>query len=325
MSLPTASILIPTHGRSVELARCLAALHGEVAAHGRAEVLTVHAPGDQTSEAMVESRFGGWVRVTRAAQRNLSLQRNLGARCAHGDVVVYLDDDAWPTPGWLAALLTPLRDATVAAVGGRVLRGDGSLQYGAMAVTPRARPFRLAEDAEPPPGTARTLPGGNLAVRREVLFALGGFDENIAYHFDDVEFSLRLAAAGHRSVYHPGACIHHEPAPGPHRRTSWDRDWRTIASNSVYVALRHTPPGQRGRWLVPALLQVPKSVRFVAWLCRGRLGPGGFVRALLGQWAGVAAGYRRGVALRPGLPLRPSAPPEPAPACSAAETSCNRV
>lgn len=303
MALPSASILIPTCGRPAELARCLQALRSEVAAHGHAEVVTIHAPGDAASERMVRAEHAD-VTLLCAPERNLSLQRNHGARHARGDVIVYLDDDAWPKPGWLAALLTPLLDAGIAAVGGRVLRGDDSLQYGAMAVTPSGRPFALDDDAEPPTGTARTLPGGNLAVRRDVLFALGGFDENIAYHFDDVDFSLRLAAAGHRGVYRADASVNHEPAPGPHRRTFWDRDWRTIASNSVYLALRHLPPGRLARWWMPAMLQVPKTLRFCLWLGTGRLPPTAFVRAVVGQWAGVAAGYRKGRRQKPRLPLR---------------------
>lgn len=308
MSLPSVSILIPTWRRLTELTRCLRALRDEVVGHGHAEVVTIHAPGDEATEAAIVAEHSAWVDVQRASQRNLSLQRNHGARGARGDVVVYLDDDAWPQPGWLTALLTPLVDTRIAGVGGRVVRGDGSLQYGGMAVTPSGRPFVLADDAEPPAGAARTLPGGNLAVRRDVLFALGGFDENIAYHFDDVDFSLRLAAAGHRAVYRRDATVYHEPAPGPHRRTFWDRDWRTIATNSIYLALRHTPATRRGRLLTPALLQVPKTARFFVWLCTGKLRPFAFARAVAGQWTGVVAGYRKGRTQAPRLPLHTPTP-----------------
>lgn len=300
------SILIPTWQRPVELARCLHALRQEIAPHRGAELLTVHAPGDEATEAMVAAEHPE-VSVLRARERNLSLQRNHGAQHARGDVIVYLDDDAWPKPGWLDALLQAFANPRVAAVGGRVLRGDGSLQYGAMAVTRSGRPFVLADGAEPPPGTARTLPGGNLAVRRDVLFALGGFDENIAYHFDDVDFSLRLWSAGLVTVYRADAAIFHEPAPGPHRRTFWDRDWYTIAQNSIYLALCHTPPRTRWRLLRPLCLQLPKSARFLAWLLSGKLPPRAFARAMAGQWQGIVAGYRKGLRQAPRLPLRAAA------------------
>ncbi len=294
------TIVVPTWRRPDELARCLTALRAELLARRHAEVVTLHAPGDEVAEERVRRDYPE-VTVLRAPARNLSLQRNLAARHAKGDIVVYLDDDAWPIPGWLDALLAPFADQEVAAVGGRVLRGDGSLQYGAMAVSTVGRPFVLRDEEDPPRGTARTLPGGNLAVRRDVLCALGGFDENFAYHFDDVDFSLRLWRSGYKTVYRADASIHHEPAPGPHRRTFWDRDWHTIAQNSIYLAFRHAPPGKR-RWAV--LLQVPKAARFCWWACTGRLTLGGLWRALRGLATGIVAGWRKGKHVPPALPLR---------------------
>ena len=303
MSSASVSILIPTCGRPIELARCLRALRDETAWQTHVEVVTIHAPGDEACAAMIAAEHKE-VTVLSTRERNLSLQRNHGAQHARGDVIVYLDDDAWPKPGWLKALLHPFTDPRIAAVGGRVLRGDGTLQYGAMAVTRSGRPFVLTDGAEPPPGTARTLPGGNLAVRHDVLFRLGGFDENIAYHFDDVDLSLRLWAAGHATTYRPDAAIYHEPAPGPHRRTLWDRDWHTITQNSIYLALRHSPPTARLRRLKPLALQVPKTARFFAWVLTGKLSPIAFARALRGQATGIVAGYRKGLRQAPRLPLR---------------------
>ena len=51
-------------------------------------------------------------------QPGLSGARNSAVEQASGDLLVFLDDDAAPTEGWLDALLEPFADADVAAVGG---------------------------------------------------------------------------------------------------------------------------------------------------------------------------------------------------------------
>jgi hypothetical protein len=50
-------------------------------------------------------------------------------------------------------------------------------------------------------------------VRREVYLKVGGFDENLAVAFNDIDFCLRLRKAGYRIVWTPHAeLIHHESA-----------------------------------------------------------------------------------------------------------------
>jgi GT2 family glycosyltransferase len=297
-----ASVLIPTCGRERELVRCLQHLGAEIARSGiAAEILTIHAPGDESSIAAVHRDFPA-VQVIASPRRNLSFQRNLGARCASGEVLIYLDDDAWPTEGWLRALLSPFEDPTLDAVGGLVLHPDGSVQYGRMATTRSARPFPLEDRAELPDGAALLLPGGNLAIRRASLFALGGFDENLAYHFDDVELALRLAREGRAVASSACAAVHHESAAGPHRRSWYDRDWYTVAKNGIYVGLLHGPRTLRG-WLAPLALQLPKSARLLAWGGTGRLLPHRALRAFLAHACGIAAGYAKYFAKPAALPL----------------------
>jgi len=296
---PELSVLVPTWGRPEELGRCLAALAEEL--HPGAEALTIHAPGDRPALELVRRRFPR-VRAIEAPERNLSAQRNLGVRAAQGRVVVFIDDDAWPRPGWLRALTAPLLEGQADGGGGRVLHPDGREQYGAMAVTGLGRPIRLAPGARPRAGHAPILPGGNMAVRRSALEAIGGVDENFDYHFDDVDLSLRLHRAGMALLHLPAAEVYHASAPGPHRRDPWDKDWYTITKNSIYFAFRHAGP-LPARLLGPLVLQAPKTARFLLWAAQGRLGAPSLLGCLWGQLRGLLAGYAKGALARPRLPL----------------------
>lgn len=310
------SVVVCTSGRPAELARCLDAVFTHGDAPGLAlEVLTVHAPGDDEAMARVRDEFPQ-VRIVVAPLRNLALQKNLGARHARHDVIVYLDDDAWPAQGWLGALLDALGNPRVAAVAGEVLNPDGSLQLGRIAIDAFGNTRPIAAEHALVAGEVLHLTGGNVAVRRAALFAVGGHDENFAYHLEDGDLARRLAAAGHELRYAQRARIHHQRAPGPHRRSLHDRDYRTIASNQVYFAFRHV---RTARWrlaLVPALHQAWKGLRLLGLALRGALPLRALPRCLAGLCAGAVRGHYRGLRAAPILPLPdlpPAAPPAAAP------------
>src|SRR6187549_3682968 len=116
MQLPRVSIVIVTSDRCHDLRRCLRELQQHLAAPDAppCEVLTVHAPDDDEAKQMVRREFPS-VSLLTAPVRGIGLQRNIGARQARGDIVAYLDDDAWPRPGWIQALANAFADEQVVA------------------------------------------------------------------------------------------------------------------------------------------------------------------------------------------------------------------
>ncbi len=91
-------------------------------------------------------------------------QRNAGVRAASGDVVVFTDADCRPEPGWLPALLAPLRKEDEDIVAG-------------VATGPRDRPGLYDRDAVRPAMYLDECPTINLAFRRSLFDAVDGFDE----------------------------------------------------------------------------------------------------------------------------------------------------
>jgi GT2 family glycosyltransferase len=316
MQSPAISVIVVTSDRAIDLRRCLGELQRHLAGTGvpPTEVLTIHAPHDRLAIDMVRHEFP-WVAAHIATQRHLSRQRNEGARLARGQVLVYLDDDAWPRPDWLRELAAAFNDPAVLVASGPVFRGDGSTQCRRLAASRIGRLIPLADDAPLPSGMAPSFSGCNLAVRRTALFACGGFDENLPYQPDDMDLCARVFELSGRAAeafaFQPGAAVVHESSPGPFRRTLQDRAWYVVARDNIYFACRHAGP-VRGL-LGGCVLQLPKLPRFVYWLATGKLGPLACLRCLGKHTAGMLAGVIKGLREPGRLPLRPLPPPTAAP------------
>ncbi len=170
--------------------------------------------GSTDGTAEIAQKFP--VRVISTANRGLSAARNEGARAASGEVVAYLDDDAYPDPDWLQYLAHAFTTTEHAAVGGPNLPppGDG-LSAQCVAASPgNAMHVLLTDDV------AEHIPGCAFAVRRDKLEEVQGWDETFRVAGDDVDLCWRLQERGWTIGFHPSAVVWH------HRRSRIPAYWR---------------------------------------------------------------------------------------------------
>jgi len=116
----TASVVIPTRNRRATLAALLDRVDPQATAAGAEVVVVDNGSTDGTPELLRPLEAQGQLRVVREPTPGATRARNAGARAARGDVLAFVDDDALPADGWLAALLAPFANPRVAAAGGRV-------------------------------------------------------------------------------------------------------------------------------------------------------------------------------------------------------------
>jgi ADP-heptose:LPS heptosyltransferase/GT2 family glycosyltransferase len=154
---------------------------------------------------------------------NWSRFNNFGARAAQGSVLLFLNDDIEVLDDtWLDTLLEHVERPEVGAVGPQLLYADGKVQHAGMFLAGHIgrHAFRFSPADEPGPfGLALTqrnvisVTGACLMVRRDVFEELGGFDEQHSVINNDLDFCLRLRAAGRLVVYTPHVRLtHHEMA-----------------------------------------------------------------------------------------------------------------
>ncbi len=181
---------------------------------------------------------------------------------AKGDIVALTDDDVRVADDWLSQLKAALADSRLGLVGGPVepcwerpaprwlqLAGHGRL----------GAPLGLLDY-----GTAatalgpRTLLGANMAVRRSVLDALGGYATHLGklrgtlLSGEDHELCDRVQRAGYGALYVPAARVQHL-VPAERMRVRYFLHW--FYWSGVTSATMHAPPRQARTWLgVPAHL-----------------------------------------------------------------------
>jgi hypothetical protein len=155
---------------------------------------------------------------------------NLGARTAKGDVLVFLNPDAFLQEGCVAELLRAVEGRpSPCIVGGRVLNADRTEQRGARRgeITPVTALLSLSrlsqsvpgwrryevhwEDAEAPrePAAVPTISGACFCMRREDFDAVEGFDEGYFLHVEDVDLCWRVRRQGGLVLFHPKAEVIH--------------------------------------------------------------------------------------------------------------------
>jgi len=145
------------------------------------------------------------IRVVNEPRKGLVIARETGRRVSTGDVLVYVDADCRAPRGWLeriarefagpnppVAVTGPYRFYDWDIVGRALVRlYDHSLAP----VT-----HLLAQDVF---GIGAVLYGGNFAVTRQALDAIGGFDTTIEFHGEDTNLARRVSKAGRVRLRQP--------------------------------------------------------------------------------------------------------------------------
>ena len=194
----TVSVVIPAHDAERTLAAVLVALAGQEAPPD--EVIVVDDASTDATAEIAEQAGATMLRNERPLFAGGA--RNRGWEAARGDVVVFLDSDAIPAPGWGAGLRRALAEFPGALVGGaRTFRAHAPWGWVAhlqieTPYLPRGEPRRVA-----------FLSSYCLAVPRDAPMR---FDSS--YGGEDGVFSADALAAGYELVFDPRFHAFHDHA-----------------------------------------------------------------------------------------------------------------
>jgi len=207
------TVVIPTRDKLPLLQRTLAALAAQTAPAPDWDLVVVDDDArDGTAAWLAAARaaWGGRLTVV-SPGRNVgrAAARNLGARAATGEAVLFLDDDIVAPPGLLAAHLAVLEGDPRRGTIGPAVTDPAIVDAPHFHYLDTRGVAKLGEGLAP----ARYFVTQNAAVPRDALAAVGGFDEAFsAYGFEDMDLGFRLEDWGVRFhvLPQPVPChIHH--------------------------------------------------------------------------------------------------------------------
>jgi len=256
-------VVVVTHDSREAIARTLPALAGELEP-GDELIVVDNDSADGTPAAALELVPTARV-IETGANAGFAAACNAGADAASGDLLVLLNPDAVPQPGWREAIARPLGDGSgwaawmglVTEDGGRVVNTRGGVVHftGIAWAGDAGRPVPAGGIAAAEVSFAS---GACLAIPLERWREVGGMPEPFFLYHEDVDLSLRVRLAGGRLGIAPAARVDHdyEFAKGPAK-------WRYLERNRWATILR-TYPLPLLILLAPALLATELALVAIA-------------------------------------------------------------
>jgi GT2 family glycosyltransferase len=238
------SIVVLNHNGRPWLERCLGAAVAELAPD--CELIVVDNGSNDGSADFVARTFPAVRRVVLEHNLGFAEGNNVGAKAARGRYVAFLNNDASPRPGWLAALRNTLDgDATLGLASSLIVfmhdpaivdsAGDGLTRWGGAFKRAHGRPVGEAAGAADVFGAC----GAAFLVRRNLFERAGGFDAAFFAVYEDVDLSYRFQLSGSRCRFVPEAVVHHAGSATLGRLSDLSVFWGQ--RNMEWMYLKNTP------------------------------------------------------------------------------------
>lgn len=259
---PTLSVLIVAHENRDDLRKSLPALLPELG-DGDELIVVENKPGDGSAEVVEE--LAPRARIVRMGRNaGFATGCNAGAELAAGDLLVILNPDAAPRPGWGEAIRRPWTggrgwgawQALVADGESRSINSAGNPLHFTGITWAGGHGLPLSE--APTAGEVTVASGACLAIPLRLWREMGGFPPEFFLYHEDVDLSVRIRAAGHAVGIEPAAVVAHDYEFGANAEK-----WFWLERNRLAFLVRDYP-GALLVLLTPALIATELALLAVA-------------------------------------------------------------
>ena len=221
-SKPEVSVVIVSFNTRDLLRECLQSLAVEAAGIDHEVIVVDNASRDESAQ-MVAAEFPQARLLASSVNLGFAAANNRAFALARGQFVVLLNSDAFLKPGALQQAVALMKAHSKMGVGGgRLVGRDGEWQPSArqfpsllndlLALTglaarfPRSRFFGRADRTwadETQACEVDWVPGAFSIIRRDVMEAVGGFEEDFFLYYEEVDLCRRIKKMGYQIWYWP--------------------------------------------------------------------------------------------------------------------------
>jgi glycosyltransferase involved in cell wall biosynthesis len=218
------SIIIPTKDLADTLDVCLRSIFNKTT-YPNYEVIVID---NGSMEAKTQECFESWQQQQgdrfQVYQYNIPFNysqiNNYGVAKAQGDYLLFLNNDTEViTPDWLEAMVEQAQRPSIGAVGSLLLYPDDTVQHAGVVLGIGGvaghshKNFRVSQSGYisqlVSTNNYSALTAACLMCRRDVFESVGGFEEQLAIAFNDVDFCLKIISQGYRNIYLPHVILYH--------------------------------------------------------------------------------------------------------------------
>lgn len=219
---PLVSVIIPNKDERETLKACLESIRSQTD-YQNYEIIIVenNSLTDEIFHYYKELSGDPQVRLLRWKKEfNYSAINNFGAAHARGEYLLFLNNDVTIiTPEWMGEMLGVCQRREAGAVGVKLLYPDNTIQHAGCVVGMGGVAGHMFVDM--PAGRTGYLHKASLLqdvsavtaacmmIKKEVFHKVGGFTEELAVAFNDVDLCLKVNRAGYLVVYDPYAQLYH--------------------------------------------------------------------------------------------------------------------
>jgi GT2 family glycosyltransferase len=239
----TFTAIVVTMNRPEVLRRCLEHLQQQEPLPD--QIVVVDSSTDERTIQMMQDYPELTFRRNELGYGYTTLSRNIGLMASTGDIVAYIDDDAFAHPGWIQNLLATYDDDKVGGVGGRALNKlPGEDTQGVNTIGQLSPKGEVLGYFAADPGKILEVDhmvGCNMSVRREIMMRLGGFRTDFLGNEvrEETDLCLRVKALGYRLRFNPWAVVDHIPMPRPKGTRSDLRSYYYAERNTYLMLIRN--------------------------------------------------------------------------------------
>jgi glycosyltransferase involved in cell wall biosynthesis len=195
-----ASVIIPAYNASNTIEETLRVLEAQTE---KAFDVIVVDDGSTDGTREIVARYP--VKMLIQDHRGPAAARNLGARNAKGDILVFTDSDCTPTETWLAEMLKPFKEPHIIGVQGRYMTKQCELTAKFVQYEIEERYNRMSKLEH-----IDFIGSYSAAYRRDAFLQAGGFDESFpTASGEDPDLSFRLSKKGFKMVFNNKAVVYH--------------------------------------------------------------------------------------------------------------------
>jgi len=233
-NMPKVSIIIPTYNRREIITSCLT--HIDALICKDFDVIVIDDGSKDDTTETIRSLFPTTTLIINDTPKGPAAARNQGIKIAQSNYIWFLDSDSVVSPECLSQMIKLMdENPQIGCLGGELLLENG-MEY--VRIDSENESYKMPVDRANFTNLklvkVRTLASCNLFTRKELLYKIGGFDEEYFYIAEDADLCKRTHKLGFDIICDHRAMVLHE-----YRKEQRKSNFFRLYKNEIRSAIKN--------------------------------------------------------------------------------------